>query len=549
MPLYGCVFARATSLAARTSLVAALLTPFPAIAGLSGHVTSHLTAEPLADVRVSISMLDIPFSTIEIGSAVTDADGFYEWTDDCPFYFCSVAVDHPPYLPAGDSFDWDETDVVIDFALITPATASGTVRFPDGDTSGINVAAQHYLDDVGIWSEVSAANLDADGHFVIGALPPDTYRFCTSYAQDGAIRQCFDHVDMPPTAVEPDATLVSIAEGSAHAGIDFDLTYGGTLSGTIRDGYLDAPPNMSAQVTAYDVDGNWLLSTTSDATGVFHLRGLPDGSFYLGIHIGGPYADAIQFYPGIVCNAKSCPPPTSGTLLTIANGNEIENLDFTVHPDVVVKGRVLDADTGDGLGGIDVGIYYGFDGTALTISDAGTGDYVFYAYADLPIEVGAFDAPPRIDSVYPGASCIGGYCVGEMTAISGATGSVLSAVDIPMALGAVLSGRILRADNGSPGDALIDVFDADFNVIWQGGSYESAYATDAWLPGTYYVEAFAAYPLEGCAFFDDRPCPEGGGDPAGVDPTPVNVVAGEIRTGIDFHFSAVDEVFANGFDY
>lgn len=547
--------APARTFAALAFLLALLLVPSRTMAGivaLSGHVTSHLTGAPLAAVRVSIDVLASPFGgEIEIGAAFTDADGLYEWTGDCESVIgvCDVIVDQPPYLRANETFDQNQTVAVVDFALLTPAAASGTVRFPGGDTSGMYVTAERFFDDVGIWSVVAAGDVAEDGRFLIGALAPDTYRFCTSYTQNGAIRQCFDHLDMPPLAGDPDATLVDVPEGSAIDAIDFDLVYGGTLSGTVYDGYLGAPLTATpVQVAAYDVDGADFLYAETDATGTFHLRGLPDGLFYLGINVGGPYADGVQFYPGIVCGETSCPPPTSGTQFAISGGNEIVGLDFTAHPQVVVKGRVLDADSGDGLGGIDVGLY-DYDGARLTASDAGTGDYFFYWYADKTFQVGAFGAPPHVDSVYPGAACLRSMCVGDITPLTAATGSVLTAIDIPMTLGATLSGHLMRADNGLPGDAYIELYDSAFDLIWDGYSADSTYTTDPWLPGTYYVEAVGGWELGGCAFYDDRPCPEDDGDPASVDPTPVTVAAGEIRTGIDFRLPPVDAMFGDGFDF
>ena len=38
----------------------------------------------------------------------------------------------PPYLSGGGTFDQDAGVVVVDVALITPSTISGTLRFPDG---------------------------------------------------------------------------------------------------------------------------------------------------------------------------------------------------------------------------------------------------------------------------------------------------------------------------------------------------------------------------------------------------------------------------------
>jgi hypothetical protein len=516
------------------------------VVALSGHVTSHLAGMPLADVRVSIVTFASHGLRIEIGNAITDAGGAYAWTGDCEssFFYCEVIVDDPPYLSASGSFEQDAGVAVVDLALLTPATASGTLRFPGGLPAGIAIDADRYVAESGSWEMVSGAYVASDGTFSIGALPPDTYRFCTMPTDNGAVLQCFDHVNLPPIAGDPPATLVDVAEGAAVAGIDFDLVLGGTLSGTIYDGYLGVPlEDNFGQLIAYDINGDALIYGEIDGLGTFRVRGLPDGTYYLGVNTGGPFADAAQFYPGVVCTTVSCPPPTSGTPLTILGADEIDGLDFTVHPQVVVSGRVLDAGSGTGLGGIDVGLY-DFAGHAMTMSAAGTGAYRFYWYADLPFQVGAFDAPPRIDAVYPDANCLGTYCVGDATTLNEPSGTVRSDIDLSMQIGAVVSGHT------PGGEAAIVLYDADYNAIWSGYSDYSTgtYAINAWLPGTYYVEALGLTGLSGCAFYLDRPCPDSGGSPADVDPTPITVVAGVTRSDIDFQLPPADSIFANGFD-
>ena len=521
------------------------------IVALSGHVTSHLTGEPLADVRVSIEVATGFGPPYEIGHAYTDIDGAYDWTGDCESLFtvCDVVVVDPPYFSGGGAFNPDAVVAVVDVALLTPSTLAGTLRFPGVSVADMGIEVDRFVPEAGSWGSVGFTAVGADGSFVLGSLSPDTYRVCTVADQRGDVRQCFDHVNVPPLAVDPDATLVDVAEGTSIDGIDFDLVQGGTLSGTIHDGYLGiALANSSAQVQAFDANGTLFSVAGVEASGAFHLRGLPDGTFYLGINVGELFSDGMQFYPGIVCTFDSCPPPTNGMPLTISGADEIAGLDFTVHPAVVVRGRVVDAVTGEGIGGVDVGTYYS-DGLTLATSAADTGAYTFYWYADAAFEVGAFNAPPRVNAVYPGASCIGNYCIGEATSLSESSGTVLSDIDIPMQLGALMSGHLLRSDNGvTEGTAEIVLFDDAYNKIWVTPAFDGYYSTDAWLPGTYYVEALGYVQLTGCAFYLDRPCPDSG-NPADADPTPVTVVAGETRTGIDFHLPPADEVFIGSFDF
>jgi hypothetical protein len=96
--------------------------------------------------------------------------------------------------------------------------------------------------------------------------------------------------------------------------------------------------------------------------------------------------------------------------------------------------------------------------------------------------------------------------------------------------------------------AEIILYDDAYNEIWVTPSFDGSYSTDAWLSGTYYLQALGEVQLSGCAFYLDRPCPDSG-NPADVDPTPVTVAAGETRTGIDFHLPPADEVFFASFEF
>jgi hypothetical protein len=125
----------------------------------------------------------------------------------------------------------------------------------------------------------------------------------------------------------------------------------------------------------------------------------------------------------------------------------------------------------------------------------------------------------------------------------------LSDIDIPMQLGAVMSGQLRRSDNDvTGGTAEIVLFDDGYNKIGVASAFDGYYSTDAWLPGTYYLEALGYVQLTGCAFYLDRPCPDSG-NPADADATPVTVAAGETRTGIDFHLPPADEVFIASFEF
>jgi hypothetical protein len=120
---------------------------------------------------------------------------------------------------------------------------------------------------------------------------------------------------------------------------------------------------------------------------------------------------------------------------------------------------------------------------------------------------------------------------------------VLDDVDLPMELGAAIAGTIRRTDNGTPTDAAITLYDSQYHALWTGFSAGGVYTTEAWQPGTYYVQAIGY----DCAFYEGRPCPDDG-NPASIDPTPITLATGDVREGTDFALRPGDGIYADGLD-
>jgi hypothetical protein len=75
------------------------------------------------------------------------------------------------------------------------------------------------------------------------------------------------------------ADSISVASGAALTGKDAVLAIGATISGTVTDSALN--PVSGASITAYRSSGNYIGSTSSDATGHYAFIGLDAGSYTL----------------------------------------------------------------------------------------------------------------------------------------------------------------------------------------------------------------------------------------------------------------------------
>lgn len=528
---------------------------------VSGHVTEHLTGNALVGIRIGIWARTTPFDEAEVGSMTTATDGAYAWSGTCP-YNCSLRIKDERYLDASRALDGSATEIVADFSLLQPVSIAGTIKV-DGTvpTNTIGVSIFYYSEIEGRWMGVLNTYQEENGHYVISRLPPDVpYRLCAGGFDADTIEQCFDHHDRISLAEEPDYDLVDVGEGERRDDIDFDLRSGGGISGTIHDGYLDVPLADTDLVLRYsDEAGTDLGSsrTRTDANGRYEVRGFVDGAFYVTAIVDGydaPFFDSMQIYPGMVCEDYECPPVTTGQRLTVTGGSTLTSIDFTVHSAVVIKGRVTDSTNGQGLAGVDIYADNGWHPSATSRED---GQYMMYLSDRLmPYLIYTRGAQPYIDQIYPGIPCIRYFlneCDGGAQSFHPPRGAVVEHIDFALQPGAAISGTLYDAATGMPRVGVIRVYDSDFNVVWSTeiAEWESgSYTSGAWYPGTYYVQALG-YPgyagLDGCAFYDARPCPTGDQDPASVAPTPITIEAGQIRSGIDFHLDS-NTIFRTGFE-
>jgi hypothetical protein len=474
---------------------------------------------------------------------------------ECPTV-CTISINDERYVTAYTSFRRDQAEVTADFALIQPATISGDIRIGgEIPTDDIYVSLSFRSDSGNFWQQHPLLRHEQEnGRYLIGRIPPGTpYRLCAGGLDANTVEQCFDGHNRTSFSVDPDYDFVTPGEGEHRDGIDFDLISGGSISGTLHDAYRNAPlADTPIDITYFDDAGERLGSSrgSSDAVGRYRFQGLPDGAFYAVANIDsmGPFLDGRQLYPGIVCE-PTCPPVTNGQRLSITGGSSLTSIDFTVHPDIVIKGRISDATNGKGRGGVSIQTSNSFRPSA--VSDEETGEFMFYKSSSTsPFRIFTRDAQPYIDQLYPGIPCIRHFlsqCGEGAQTFNPPRGSVVENVDFALQPGAAISGTIRDAATGSTRGGHIYVYDSDFTVVWDQSIDESgAYLSGAWYPGTYYVKAVTGYPT-GCAFYDARPCPAEGEDPTTIMPTPLQMGAHEIRGGIDFHLGP-DTVFSNGFE-
>jgi 5-hydroxyisourate hydrolase-like protein (transthyretin family) len=171
-------------------------------------------------------------------------------------------------------------------ALSSPAQAAAPGRIAGvveaaggGPVAGIHVAAIQWQSDISQWVEVDSDDTDATGRYMVGKLPPGTYRV-RFYDPTGAYATEFYN----DKAVAEDADPIGVTEGKEELA-SADLGGAAHVVGKVTGS--DGAGIPAAEVTAYvKQDGAWIefQSVVAGADGTYDLGGLPGGEYTLGFH-------------------------------------------------------------------------------------------------------------------------------------------------------------------------------------------------------------------------------------------------------------------------
>jgi len=219
------------------------------------------------------------------------------------------------------------------------------------------------------------ATTDGDGNYRLAGVAPGGYRvvaYAPAYIIEGNI-----------TAFTP-GKPVNVAEGEAVENINFSLTRGGVVTGTVTD--PDGRPVIAESVKAYKLDENGKRQKSgvtvfdltggwqTDDRGVYRIYGLEpgrymvaagasseDGAVRMGGASGGAYYQRT-FYPDATDEAKA-------KIIEIKSGDEAENVDIKLaragrNKTFAATGRVTEAESGKPVAGLMIGYSITKEGSA-----------------------------------------------------------------------------------------------------------------------------------------------------------------------------------------
>jgi hypothetical protein len=142
------------------------------------------------------------------------------------------------------------------------------------------------------------------------------------------------------------ATPVSVTAPNETSGIDFALTQGGFISGTVIDETTGLPMERAVDVGVYDYTTTASMRWASTETdGSYKICGLPTGTYAVAVSASkSAYYALWRFYN----NARAY---SSATPVPVTAPNETSGIDFGLGGGGSISGMVTDQSTGSSAGG------------------------------------------------------------------------------------------------------------------------------------------------------------------------------------------------------
>lgn len=464
----------------------------------SGSISGRVTNGSGAGISgLTVQVYEWPPENDELASALTDSSGNYTITGLPAGEYLVAAfagLTSLPYLNEiyNDTLFYLEATPVtvtasgtangINFQLAPSGMITGTVTNTSGDPiAGMWVLADNYDDEDAMFSD---ALTDSEGVYRMTGLPPGDYRIGTESddIELNYINTYYDNV-----TEELLASRVTLTGTETVSGINFVLSPGGAISGTVRDAGGNPIEGVEIEAMGYSSEG-WFGEVQTEADGTYILTGLAFGSYRIracGSCSGQPYVD--KYYN----NADW----SSASPVTVVVSQTTTGIDFVLGAGTSISGYVYGWDA-------DSSSYVPLVGAELSAENISTGSWGGWAetesdgsYTMDGIAAGSYRVRANADSYsseyYPDSIDWGGAEAVTTTVESPATG-----INFQLDLGGQIAGTVLDADSGQPitNNVWINASPAN-GQPWGGGTNEigddGSYVISGLPSGTYKVSVNA----------------------------------------------------------
>lgn len=452
---------------------------------VSGNYTSF-SALPPGDYRV----IAVPFSNPGLLDQLHDGQ-------DCQGFECRQLP--VAFLTLNDTI----SPATVDFTLNGGFGLTGTVYESDGITPLEGAFVQLISDDG--FSEQFSGETDSTGAYSFEPLRSTDYRIIVSHPS--RLGQVYPGVDCFGLSCTPEAGS-TIVLGAAPQVLDFDLSSGNSVSGTVSR-QSDGTPVEGAIVSVFNgLQG--FASAATDAAGNYTVNGLAEGTFFVRAQPDQSLTPGLQrgFLGNVNCPAFNC--GDFGTPLTVSSGDALTGIDIDLAVGGGLSGTISDALTTEILGfgfvpRLELWVPSGpFAGqlAAQGLSDE------FGDYSVNGLQPGSYKATfgtsshlGFIDTAFGGSPCPRGSCdLSLLPTVFVTAGTVLPGISATLPRGPVIAGTITDAATGvapewaAEGRASIVAFYgtsgnyASFSAVDGEGFYRSRTGFPA---DTFFVSTFA----------------------------------------------------------
>lgn len=419
-------------------------------------------------------------------NTTTDINGRYQLTvpagsyrilayDPLGVYATQLTNDAPSFEESPVTAVSGPQPVTVDFALKRGGTLSGVVITSGGIRPGFTVAAYNPSG-----TRRGFASTGVGGTYSI-VLPPGTYKM-VAYDDAGAFAPAFFR-DKQTFA---DADSVTVTATQTVSNVDFFVQLGARVAGTVTD--VSGSAVAAAVVLAYSTAGFQITFAIAGPDGRFAMT-VPPGSYRF-VAVDPAYRLAAGYSNGATSFEGS-------PEVTLAGGQNRNDLNFRLQPGGRVSGRVIDAKTGAGLPNITVAAYNS-DGSMRTFvnSDA-NGDFTLLLPAG-DFRIAAFDVALVYATQFYAQSRSFAGAVG----ISSSVGQIVTLQPFTLSHGGRLEGTVTDQGSGARiSGAVVSAYDTSGFVIattstFSAGTYRiilpaGAYRMIAYDPQLRYAPGFA----------------------------------------------------------
>lgn len=379
---------------------------------------------------------------------------------------------------------------------------------------------------------ITAVLGDHAGKYTVPGLASGTYIARTNNSL-AYIDEVYDNHNCEGVTCRPDsATPIIVQGGSNTSRIDFALSRGGTIAGTVT-GSGTGNPIDQVEVHIHDSNNNHVSIDFTDALGSYSsFDGLPDGDYIVLAFNAQGYVD--ELYPDVPCVQGLCN-PAAGQIVTVVAGIPIHGIDFSLSPEGNIHGVVSDFSSGNPIPGVQLIVHDNIGRRITSGSSNLTGSY--FLFDGLPpgdYFVRTLNGQGYADELYGSIPCTAGNCdVTAGQAVTIVAGKVTSNIDFHLHPGGLITGTV-RDTSGSPiRNLLIDLHDAQdkhirFEFTNSTGQFTSFYGL---YTGNYYIRT-----MNSDAFldelYDNIICVGSFCDI--TTGSPIQVTLGSVTPGIDF---------------